>query len=66
MTYTTIIQVRQLIDCFYLVVFLWVIEPSRTDRNVTRPIDFHRHDRTVIPDTWDIPDIPRLPEGKTN
>ena len=35
MTYTTIIQVRQLIDCFYLVVFLWVIEPSRTDRNVT-------------------------------
>ncbi len=30
------------------------------------PIDYRRHGHTAILYIWDIPDIPRLPEGKTS
>ena len=35
MPHTTIVQVRQLIDCFYFIIFFRMIEPSRTDGNIT-------------------------------
>ena len=35
MSYAAVIQVGQVVHCFHTVVFFGVIEPSRTDRNVT-------------------------------
>ena len=35
MSYATVIQVGQFVHCFHTAVFFWMIEPTRTDRNVT-------------------------------
>lgn len=69
MPHTTIVQVRQLIDCFYFIIFFRMIEPSRTDGNITfrcYPLITVGMPILAVLDIWDIPDIPRLPEGKTS